>query len=116
VERAPDPLLLSFLADTRPLLAAVRAGLADLLSDGPGAVGRYLRRNPVDAAVRLADAWALAAAAGLPLGEALDRLPPADRLVVNLVTAVRTAARPSDPEPDVLPELVRLVDAAGRAG
>ena len=93
-------------AALRPLLNEVRAGLAPVFAaPGPACAGRFLAHAPLDACVRLADAWAAVAADGPALGEgfALD-----DQLLLEMVTAVY--GDPGALPPSVGRRLDRLVE------
>lgn len=109
-----ERMLADLEAEVRPLVAVVRTALADAIA-APAAdgAGRLLAAAPVDACVRLADAWAVAHAVGLKPDRVRDRFDPEGQFVIDLVTSVYAAARPgSGAHPD-LPELARLLDEAG---
>lgn len=107
-------MLADLEAEVRPLVATVRTALADTITaPGPDGVARMLTAAPVDACVRLADAWAVACAVGLRPDRVKARLDPEDQFVIDLVTSVYTAARPGVIAHPDLPELARLLDEAG---
>lgn len=111
---ADDRMLADLEAEVRPLVAEVRTAIADAIT-APAAdgAGRLLAAAPVDACVRLADAWAVAHAVGLRPDRVRDRFDPEDQFVIDLVTSVYAAARPgTGPHPD-LRELARLLDEVG---
>ncbi len=102
----------AFLAEARPLVAAVHAALADWSAEtGTDAAGRFLAAAPVDECVRLAELWAAAGPSG-PRGR--ERLPLDDQVILDMVTATYSVARP-DSHPDL--SLGDLIDdpAAGPA-
>lgn len=88
----------SFLVEVRPLVAAVRAALADWPAEtGTDAASRFLAAAPVEECVRLAELWAAAGPAG-PRGRA--RLPLEDQFVLDMVTATYSVAKPES-HPDL---------------
>ncbi len=108
----PPSLSGSFVAEAEPLVAAVRAALADWPAEtGTDAASRFLAAAPVEECVRLAELWAAAGPAG-PRGRA--RLSLEDQVVLDMVTATYSVARPES-HPDL--NLGELIDemAAGAA-
>ncbi len=106
-------MLADLEAEVRPLVEVVRAAIADVMA-GPGGepAGQFLAAAPVEACVRLADAWADAEAAGLDTDSVKARFDAEDQLLIEIVTSVYTAARPgAGPVGGVnLHEVARLLD------
>ena len=99
--------------ELRPLLAAIRSALNDLLAaSGHDSLDRFLSVAPVEACVRLADTWAMAAGIGLDPHALKERFSPEEQFLIELVTAIYTAGHPAcvGAEFDDLPELMRLLD------
>ena len=86
---AVDRAWAAFADAIRPDLDAVRDAVADLLDEpGTGTADRFLAAAPVDACVRLADAWLSAEAVGLPADRAAVAFDAEDRSLLELVAAV----------------------------
>lgn len=107
-------------AEVRPLMATIRVALTEVMAaPTQDMVGRFLDVAPVEACVRLAEAWAIAEAVGVPTDRVKARFDAEDQFLIELVTSVYTAA--ARPRRDTgefmdLPELARLLDEMGKLG
>jgi hypothetical protein len=106
---ADERLLAGLEAEVRPLLAAVRAAVGELIAEAGGeSAERFLDAAPAEACVKLAGAWA--GAIGLDVERVKARFEPEDQLLIELVAAVYAPPPPSSAE---LPALDRLLDESG---
>jgi hypothetical protein len=95
--------------EARPLVAAVREALADLLTcSGKDTLNRLLAAAPVEACVRLADVWTMAQALGVPTDRVKDRFGPEDQFLIEFVTTVYAPPQPGTPTE--MPALGGLID------
>lgn len=107
-------------AEIRPLMAIIRVALTEVLAaPTQDTVGRFLDLAPVEACVRLAEAWAVAEGIGVPMQQLKAKFDAEDQFLIELVTSVYTAA--AKPRRDTsefvdLPELARLLDEMGTLG
>ncbi|OWK36312.1 hypothetical protein [Fimbriiglobus ruber] len=100
-------------AEVRPLIGSLRTALVGVMAaSGTDSVSRFLSDAPVEACVRLADVWAVATAIGVPTDQVKARFSPEEQFLIEIVTSVYSAARPTQNFGD-LPELARLLDETG---
>jgi len=108
-----DTMSLGLLEEVVPLLAVVRTSLSELRNaHGRETLDRFFESAPLDACVRLADIWSMAAAVGVDMETIRNRFDPEDQFLIDLVTTIYTAGRGTSHvqfDNDELPELVRLV-------
>ena len=107
-----ERMLVDLESEVRPLVETIRIALISLMTaTGQETVEKFFSIAPVEACVRLADAWAFALAVGLDMGSFRERFDLEEQFLIDLVTAIYTDALPahagilSD-----LPELARLID------
>lgn len=111
-----ERMLADLGAEVRSLVGSIWASLADLMfAPGRQVAAQFLTVAPVAECVRLADAWAVAGAIGLPVERLKAGLPAEDQLLLEIVTGVYPAA--ADRGSPLAPgraDLARLVDELTR--
>lgn len=122
---SPTPSLMDermwtdFEAEIRPLMAIIRVALTEVMAaPTQDTVGCFLNVAPVEACVRLAEAWAVAEGMGVPTKQLKAKFDAEDQFLIELVTSVYTAAKPKRDTGEFMdmPELARLLDEMGSLG
>jgi hypothetical protein len=106
-------------AEIRPLMAVIRVALTEVMAaPTQDTVACFLNAAPVESCVRLAEAWAVAEAVGVPTQQLKAKFDAEDQFLIELVTSVYTASKPKRDTGDFLdmPELARLLDEMGKLG
>ena len=86
-----ERMLVDLETEVRPLVETIRTDLACLMTaSGQETVEKFFAIAPVEACVRLADAWALAVAVGLDMDTFRDRFDPEAQFLIDLVTSIYT--------------------------
>ena len=101
-----DRLLANLEAEVRPLVAAVRTALGELIAPGGESAERFLDAAPAEACVTLAGVWAGARAMGLDVERVKARFGPEDQLLIEIVAAVYAPPPPSSAELPALDQLL----------
>ena len=104
----------SLLVESLPLLVMIRQSLSELQGVcGRETLDRILDLAPLDACVKLADVWSMAALIGVDTVALKRRLDPEDQFVLEFVTTIYAAGRSASADgrtDEALPELVQLVE------
>lgn len=109
-----DPMTQSLIDEATPLLAAIRAALAELQhARGRETLDRFFNLAPLEACVHLADVWSMAEIAGIDTASLRLRFDVEDQFLIDLVTTIYSAGRGTSVDQvydNPLPELLRLVE------
>ncbi len=105
-----ERLLADLEAEVRPLVAATRSALGELIVPGRESPARFLDAAPAEECVRLAGVWAGARAMGLDTDRVMARFDPDEQILIEIVAAVYAPPPPSSME---LPTLGSLLEDPG---
>jgi len=105
-----ERLLADLESKVRPLVAAARTALGELIAPGQEAPARFLDAAPTEECVRLAGVWAGATAIGLDTEQVKARFVPEDQMLIEIVTTLYAPPPPSSVE---LPTLGSLLEDSG---
>ena len=83
-----ERLLVELEKQVRPLVAAARTALGELIAPGREAAARFLDAAPTAECVRLAGIWAGASAMGLDTSRVKARFSPEDQMLIEIVVAL----------------------------